>query len=86
MAASGPESEQEQEWDDRRDEDAGPFDEKTLNEYQKGLRYGANKAALDEQMENAILKSEMYGEPAAVNQYRYYGDDRRRKRSMKRKR
>ncbi|GLV34599.1 hypothetical protein CBL_09080 [Carabus blaptoides fortunei] len=63
--------------------DDNPFDDKTLAEYEKGFHYGTNKAKLDEQMENAILKSEMYGDPAAINQYRYYGgsDDRRRKRS-----
>lgn len=63
--------------------DDNPFDDKTLAEYEKGFHYGTNKAKLDEQMENAILKSEMYGDPASINQYRYYGgsDDRRRKRS-----
>lgn len=63
----------------------GNEDEKTLNEYEKGYTYGANKQKLDEQMENAILKSELYGDPASLNQYRYYGrDDNRRKRSFRR--
>lgn len=60
-----------------------PFEEKTLAEYQKGFHYGSNQAKLNEQMENAILKSEMYGEPSSLNQYRYYGgsNDNRKKRS-----
>ncbi|XP_017774108.1 PREDICTED: prohormone-2-like [Nicrophorus vespilloides] len=56
--------------------------DKTVAEYEKGFRYGVNKDKLDEALENAILKSELYGEPAAVNQYRYYGmeGDKKRKR------
>lgn len=61
----------------------GEFDDKTVGEYEKGFRYGANKDKLDEALENAVLKSELYGEPAAINQYRYYGggaEDRKRRR------
>lgn len=58
------------------------LDEKTLSDYEKGFQYGTNKDKLDEQMENAILKSELYGEPTSLNQYRYYGQqDARRKRN-----
>lgn len=61
------------------------FDDKTIAEYEKGYRYGTNKDKLDEALENAVLKSELYGDPAAMNQYRYYGsgvgaEDRRRRR------
>jgi len=60
------------------------WDDKTIGEYEKGFRYGTNKDKIDEALENAILKSEIYGEPAALNQYRYYGaggmDSKRRRR------
>ncbi|KAJ8979003.1 hypothetical protein NQ317_015719 [Molorchus minor] len=58
-----------------------PYDDKTIAEYEKGFRYGTNKDKLDEALENAVLKSELFGEPSAINQYRYYGtDDKKRKR------
>jgi hypothetical protein len=58
-----------------------PFDDKSVAEYEKGFRYGTNKEKLDEALENAVLKSELYGDPAPLNQYRYYeNDDRRRRR------
>lgn len=63
--------------------DDGQFDDKSIAEYEKGFRYGTNKDKLDEALENAVLKSELYGEPTALNQYRYYGggmEERRRKR------
>lgn len=51
--------------------DSSSFDEdKTLSEYEKGYRYGTSKDSLDEALENAVLKSELYGDPAALNQYR----------------
>lgn len=59
------------------------MDDKSIAEYEKGYRYGTNKDKLDEALENAVLKSELYGDPASINQYRYYGgvaDDKRRKR------
>ncbi|XP_008196925.2 prohormone-2 [Tribolium castaneum] len=64
-----------------------PFDDKTIAEYEKGFHYGTNKEKLDEALENAVLKSELYGDPAPLNQYRYYGNDdqRRRKRRDARK-
>lgn len=88
------ETDSESEWDELQPKaepqrmsafDDNPFEDKTIQEYEKGFHYGTNKAKLDEQMENAILKSEIYGDPASINQYRYYGgsDDRRRKRSKK---
>lgn len=68
----------------------GEFDDKTVAEYEKGFRYGTNKDKLDEALENAVLKSELYGDPAAVNQYRYYGggaeEKRRRRRDARRTR
>ncbi|XP_049799493.1 uncharacterized protein LOC126234788 isoform X1 [Schistocerca nitens] len=48
-------------------------DGKTVAQYEKGYLYGAGKAAPDKHVENALLKSELYGDPSAVNQYRYYG-------------
>lgn len=57
-----------------------PFDEKTISEYEKGFHYGTNKDKLDEALENAVLKSELYGDPVAINQYRYYGNEERRRR------
>lgn len=54
------------------------------------FRYGTNKDKLDQALENAVLKSELYGDPSAVNQYRYYGggaeDKRRRRRDAKKMR
>nr|CAH7729658.1 unnamed protein product [Callosobruchus chinensis] len=62
------------------------LDDKTIAEYEKGFRYGTSKDALDEALQNAVLKSELYGEPSSINQYRYYGgDDRRRKRRSAKK-
>ncbi|KAI4456460.1 peptidyl-prolyl cis-trans isomerase-like 4 [Holotrichia oblita] len=63
--------------------DTDQMDDKSIAEYEKGYRYGTNKDKLDEALENAVLKSELYGDPASINQYRYYGgvaDDKRRKR------
>ncbi|XP_060522676.1 prohormone-2-like [Cylas formicarius] len=57
-------------------------DDKTLLDYEKAFRYGSNRDKLDEALENAVLKSELYGDP--INQYRYYGpDDRRKKREAR---
>ncbi|XP_065163581.1 prohormone-2 isoform X1 [Atheta coriaria] len=57
------------------------LDDKSVSDYEKGYRYATNRDKLDEALENAILKSELYGEPTALNQYRYYeDDDRKRKR------
>ncbi|CAG2059225.1 unnamed protein product [Timema podura] len=52
---------------------------KSVAQYEKGYKYGVGKEALDKHVENALLKSELYGEPSSVNQYRYYGggDDQR---------
>lgn len=54
------------------------------------FRYGTNKDKLDQALENAVLKSELYGDPSAVNQYRYYGggaeEKRRRRRDAKKMR
>lgn len=52
-----------------------PYADKVLSEY----AYDTNRDKLDEALENAVLKSELYGEPA-INQYRYYGDNRKRRR------
>ncbi|KAF2899699.1 hypothetical protein ILUMI_06476, partial [Ignelater luminosus] len=63
--------------------DDGQFDDKSLLDYEKAYRYGTNKEKLDEALENAVLKSELYGDPGALNQYRYFdgsSDERRRKR------
>lgn len=60
----------------------GDFDDKALSDYEKNLRYAAGKDKLDEALENAVLKSELYGEPA-INQYRYYDDRRRKRRDAK---
>lgn len=46
-----------------------PLDDKSIAEYEKGYRYGTNKDKLDEDLENAVLKGELYGDP--YNQYRY---------------
>lgn len=61
------------------------YDDKTISEYEKGFHYGTNKEKLDEALENAVLKSELYGEPIAMNQYRYYGNDDKRRRRRKRR-
>lgn len=62
------------------------YDDKSLSNY----RYAADKNKLDEALENAILKSELYGDPSdlALGQYRYYdgvGDGLVRKRRGTRK-
>ncbi|PSN51579.1 hypothetical protein C0J52_17889 [Blattella germanica] len=36
---------------------------KTVSQYEKGYQYGVGKAALDKHVENALLKSELYGDP-----------------------
>lgn len=54
-------------------------DDTKLNEYGKGYQYAAGKGYqsaanndnLDEALENAVLKSEVYGDPGAFNQYRF---------------
>ncbi|XP_068083800.1 uncharacterized protein [Anabrus simplex] len=53
---------------------------KTVAQYEKGYRYGTGKAALGKHVENALLKSELYGEPSSMNQYRYYGGASRQER------
>ncbi|KRT79348.1 hypothetical protein AMK59_8112, partial [Oryctes borbonicus] len=63
--------------------DSDQIDDKSIAEYEKGYRYGTNKDKLDEALENAVLKSELYGDPVSINQYRYYGgvaDEKRRRR------
>jgi hypothetical protein len=55
---------------------------KTVSQYEKGYQYGVGKAALDKHVENALLKSELYGDPGAVNQYQYYGGSNERKRNQ----
>ncbi|KAJ4447223.1 hypothetical protein ANN_09226 [Periplaneta americana] len=55
---------------------------KTVSQYEKGYQYGVGKAALDKHVENALLKSELYGDPGSVNQYRYYGGSSERKRNQ----
>lgn len=58
-------------------------DDKSLLDYEKGYRYGTNKEKLDKDLENAVLKSELYGDPAYYNQYRYLderSEDKKRKR------
>ncbi|KAJ9581739.1 hypothetical protein L9F63_003916, partial [Diploptera punctata] len=64
------------------DQQGGQSPGKTLSQYEKGYQYGVGKAALDKHVENALLKSELYGDPSAVNQYRYYGGATERKRSQ----
>lgn len=66
------------------------YDDKSLLDYEKGYRYGTNKDKLDEALENAVLKSELYGDPSdlGVGPYRYYdgiGDGLVRKRRGTRK-
>jgi hypothetical protein len=39
---------------------------KTVSQYEKGYKYGVGKAALDKHVENALLKSELYGEPGKL--------------------
>lgn len=59
--------------------------DKSIADYEKGYQYGINKEKLDEALENAILKSELYGDQSAVNQYRYFGgEDKKRKRRRRR--
>jgi uncharacterized protein YdaT len=36
---------------------------KTVSQYEKGYQYGVGKAAHDKHVENALLKSELYGDP-----------------------
>lgn len=57
----------------------GKFDDKSLLDYEKGYQYGTNKEKLDEALENAVLKTELYGNPGSFNQYRYFDADERRK-------
>ncbi|XP_021922300.1 prohormone-2-like isoform X2 [Zootermopsis nevadensis] len=56
---------------------------KTVSQYEKGYQYGVGKAAHDKHVENALLKSELYGDPGAMNQYRYYGGSNERKRNQR---
>lgn len=53
--------------------DGDQFDDKSYGDFEKGFRYNANKEKLDEALENAVLKSELYREPSSINQFRYYG-------------
>lgn len=39
---------------------------KTVSQYEKGYQYGVGKAALDKHVENALLKSELYGDPGKL--------------------
>ncbi|PNF25072.1 hypothetical protein B7P43_G02037 [Cryptotermes secundus] len=64
------------------DQQEGQGNGKTVSQYEKGYQYGVGKAALDKHVENALLKSELYGDPGAVNQYRYYGGSNERKRNQ----
>nr|UES72887.1 NVP-containing protein transcript a [Carausius morosus] len=62
------------------EEDGGRLEEegKSPAQYEKGYRYGVGKEAMDKHVENALLKSELFGEPSSMNQYRYYGGGERR--------
>ncbi|KAK9883377.1 hypothetical protein WA026_001549 [Henosepilachna vigintioctopunctata] len=61
--------------------DENSQDGKTLNEYEKGFQYGTNKEKLDEALENAVLKSEIYGgSPSSINRYRYLENDKKKRR------
>ncbi|KAL1494159.1 hypothetical protein ABEB36_009803 [Hypothenemus hampei] len=65
-----------------------PLEDKSLNEYEKGYRYGTGKEKLDEALENAILKSDLLLDPYRRYNNRYYAiedGDRRRKRSISNK-
>lgn len=67
-------------------DDEARMNDKSMSEYEKGFRYATNKDKLNEALENAVLKSELYGEPSAINQYRYYGtgmEEKRRKRNAR---
>uniref|UniRef100_A0A1Y1JWA2 Uncharacterized protein n=1 Tax=Photinus pyralis TaxID=7054 RepID=A0A1Y1JWA2_PHOPY len=59
----------------------GKIDDKSIVDYEKAYQYGTNKEKLDEALENAVLKSELYGSPGSANQYRYFegGNDEKRK-------
>jgi hypothetical protein len=39
---------------------------KTVSQYEKGYQYGVGKAAHDKHVENALLKSELYGDPGKL--------------------
>ncbi|ENN76923.1 hypothetical protein D910_07056 [Dendroctonus ponderosae] len=56
-----------------------PMDDKTIAEYEKGYQYGTNKEKLDAALQNAILKSELYGDNYGPSIWPYE-DRRRRKR------
>jgi hypothetical protein len=45
------------------DQQEGQSHGKTVSQYEKGYQYGVGKAALDKHVENALLKSELYGDP-----------------------
>lgn len=45
------------------DQQEGQGHGKTVSQYEKGYQYGVGKAALDKHIENALLKSELYGDP-----------------------
>ncbi|XP_066137726.1 uncharacterized protein [Euwallacea fornicatus] len=45
-----------------------PMEDKTMAEYEKGYRYAINRDKLDEDLENAVLKGDLYVDP--YNQYR----------------
>lgn len=44
---------------------------KTVSQYEKGYQYGVGKAALDKHVENALLKSELYGDPGKLSSTTY---------------
>ncbi|XP_022916655.1 uncharacterized protein [Onthophagus taurus] len=54
-------------------------DEKALTDYEKAYKHAENQVKLDEALRNAILKSEIYGEPTSMNPYRYYVDDQKKR-------
>jgi hypothetical protein len=49
------------------DQQEGQSNGKTVSEYEKGYQYGVGKAALDKHVENALLKSELYGDPGMLS-------------------
>ncbi|XP_057663939.1 uncharacterized protein LOC130898569 [Diorhabda carinulata] len=45
--------------------------EKKIREFEKGYQYARNNDDLDEVLENAVLKSGVYGDSGGLNQYRF---------------
>lgn len=61
------------------DDDLGATSTKSLKDYEKAFQYGSSKDRLEQDVENAILKSEMYDIPSLpLNYYRYYDDNAQR--------